>query len=371
MDTDSATSGWVHTSTAQQVRFGVGVSRRLGSVLRELGIRRVLLVTSAGRANSDEGAAVVEGLGRALTATFAEVLEHAPAPVIQAAAIQARGETIDALVSLGGGSAIDTAKAVGFFLEHESGTPGAGFADRPALPHIAIPTTWSGAASTSRFAMTDPRSRHKTVGGGPTVAPVVAVYDPELIATTDKALAALSGMAALAQSIEVTISAQRTPESEALALAAIGRIWGSLPAAVEGSPEAVTSMTEAAALAGRAAENAELGIVHGLAVLLGGRSGVSHGLASALLLAPALRFNQDAVGDRFEQLGASIGREDLPSAVDELVAELGITERLSDVGVIDEDIEAVARLSQQSPSVRTNPRPTGEADVRALVEDAF
>ena len=369
------TTSWTHTSTAQQVRYGPGVSQRLRPVLRDLGVRRALLITSAARLETELGQAVAGGMSRQLSSTFAEVVEHAPVPAIQAAAMQARSEGVDGLVSLGGGSAIDTAKAVGFFLEREAGTPGASFADRPSLPHVAVPTTWCGAAHTSRFSMTDPTSRHKTLGAGPTVAPIVAVCDVELIATTPLPLLVTSGMAALATAIEVALSGQRTPEAEALALAAIGRLWGALPALVDADatqrPAVVAAVTQAAVLAGRASDNAELGMVHGLSVLLGGRAGVAHGHAAALLLAPVLRFVQDVTGDRVEQIGAAVGTEDLATGVEELVAELGIAARLSDLGVGDADIEAVARLSQQNPAVRASPRPAGEADARALLEAAF
>ena len=122
-------------------------------------MRRVLLVTTAGRLASADGQRVVKALGRTLASTFAEVTSHVPTNLVQAALLQARRDGIDGIVSFGGGSCADLAKAVAFFTEQEAGTPGASFFDRPAVPHISIPTTYSGAELTSGFGMTDPRTR--------------------------------------------------------------------------------------------------------------------------------------------------------------------------------------------------------------------
>ena len=120
----------------------------------------------------DDGARLVKAMGSALASTFAGVTSHAPAPVVQAAVMQARRDGVDAIVSFGGGSCADTGKAINFFAEQEAGTPGASWADRPALPHIAVPTTYSGAELTPFFGMTDPHTRQKQGAGGPTCAPM-------------------------------------------------------------------------------------------------------------------------------------------------------------------------------------------------------
>src|SRR6267143_344564 len=131
---------WTHTGFAQRIHFGAGIVRDVASVVREVGGRRAKLVTTAGRA--------------------------------------------DAVVSFGGGSCADLGKAVCFFTEQEAGTPGASYVDRPALPHVSIPTTYSGAELTPFFGMTDETSKRKTGAGGPTIAPIAAIYDPELTLST-------------------------------------------------------------------------------------------------------------------------------------------------------------------------------------------
>jgi alcohol dehydrogenase class IV len=155
------TSSWTHTSLAQQLVFGAGSLDRLSEVVRGIGARRALLVTTEGRLASPDGARVVRLLGRALESTFAEVQSHVPVPLVQQAVLQARRDAIDVVVSFGGGSCADLGKAVCFFLEQEAGMPGASHIDRPVVPHVSIPTTYSGAELTPFFGMTDPATKQK------------------------------------------------------------------------------------------------------------------------------------------------------------------------------------------------------------------
>jgi alcohol dehydrogenase class IV len=129
-------------------------------------------------------------------------------------------------------------------------------------------------------------------------------------------------------------------------------------------------MLEGAALAGRCLLNAGMGVHHGLAQLVGGRTGIPHGLANAILLTHAIDFNADAVPDEIGRLSAALGA-DAASAVDALRAGIGLPGRLSEVGVGEDDLEAVARLSQSNANVGRNPRPVSEDDARAILRAAF
>jgi maleylacetate reductase len=366
---------WTHTGLAQQIVFGAGSLSRLPAVLKAIGVRRVLLMTTPGRAESDDGRRLVEIIGRSLASTFADVSSHVPTPTVQAALLQARRDGVDGLVSFGGGSCADAAKAVAFFTEQEGGTPGSSFVDRPLLPHVAIPTTYSGAELTPFFGMTDPRTRQKSGAGGPTSAPLVALYDPEVARSTPARVSAETGMNALAHCVEAAWSPTRTPEAEAIALAGFGRIMTALPLVVEdpGSVEARASMFEGAVLGGRCLQNASMGIHHGLAQLVGGRTGIAHGLANAVILPHAIRFNAEAAPEAVEALAGAISAppEALPDLVAMMAGFMGLPSSLQECGVTEEDIEAVARLSQSSPSVRGNPRPVSEADALRVLQAAF
>lgn len=366
-------TAWTHTGFAQQILFGAGAVDRLGEVLRGLGARRALLVTTAGRFESDEGARVRDAIGRLLVSSFAEVSSHVPTPLVQAATLQARRDGVDAVVSFGGGSCADLGKAVCFFTEQEAGTPGASYADRPALPHVSVPTTYSGAELTPFFGMTDPATRQKSGGGGPTIAPIAAVYDPQLTVSTPARVSAETGMNALAHCVEAAWSPTRTPEAEAIALAGAHRIHAALPAVVADPSdlEARTRMLQGSVLGGRCLQNGSMGVHHGLSQLVGGRTGIPHGLANAMILPHAIRYNAATVPGSIVALAFSMGVDDPAAAVAELVARLGLPAGLRDCGVTEDDLDAVARLSQSNPNVANNPAPVSEADARAILEAAY
>ena len=367
-------TSWSHTGYAQRIHFGAGALQSLPNVLKEVGGRRVLLITTKGRRESDAGERLVRLLGRSLSDTFDGVRSHVPTSTVQAALGLARDRDVDALVSFGGGSCADLGKAVCFFIEQEAGTPGASYVDRPALPHISIPTTYSGAELTSFFGMTDENTKRKSGGGGPTCTPIAAIYDPEVTLDTPVDVSAQTGMNALAHGVECASSPARTPEAEAIALACIERVAQALPWVVE-EPDNVVArarMFEGAALGGRCLQNASMGVHHGLSQLVGGRTGIPHGLANGVILAHALRFNAEAIPDDVRRIGLALGDpDDAAGAVDRLRERIGLPAGLSDCGVTDDDIDAVARMAEGNPNVRANPRPVTEADARDILESAF
>ena len=370
----AAPARWVHTGYAQRIHFGAGAVAEVTSVLRDIGARRVMLVTTEGRLASADGERLVGRLGRELASTFSGVRSHVPTPAVQAAVHQARRDGVDAVVSFGGGSCADLAKAVCFFWEQEAGAPGTTWLDRPMLPHVAIPTTYSGAEVTPFFGMTDEAARRKSGAGGPTIAPVAAIYDPELTRPTPPRVRAETGMNALAHCVECAYSPARTAEAEAIAVAGAGRIAAALPAAVEqpDDVDAATAMLAGAVLAGRALQNATMGVHHGLSQLVGGRTGISHGLANAVILPHAMRFNADAVPAELRLIGEALGAPDDPAAaIEALTARLGLPARLSDCGVDDDDIDAVVRLAEGNGNVRNNPKPVGEEGAHSILEAAF
>ena len=241
------------------------------------------------------------------------------------------------------------------------------------LPHVSVPTTYSGAELTPFFGMTDEQARRKSGAGGPTITPAAAVYDPELSLGTPPRISAETGMNALAHCVEAAYSPARTPEAEAIALAGIWRISRALPHVVE-HPQDIdgrAAMLAGAVFGGRCLQNASMGVHHGLSQLVGGRTGIPHGLANAVILAHVVRFNADAVPDELEAIGHSLGDKDPAAAIDALRKSIGLPGRLSECGVTEDDIIVVARLAESSPSVQLNPKPVTEADARAILQAAF
>ena len=366
---------WSHTGYAQRIHFGDGAVNRAAEVVKEVGGRRVLLITTTGRLGSDPGSELVRCLGRALSTTYDGVRSHVPTDTVQAALGLARDRDIDCIVSFGGGSCADLGKAVSFFVEQEAGTPGSSYVDRPVLPHVSIPTTYSGAELTPFFGMTDEATRRKSGGGGPTTAPLAVIYDPLLTMDTPARISAQTGMNCLAHGVEAAYSPARTPEAEALALACVERVAAALPLVVD-DPGALAPrrvMLEAAVLGGRCLQNASMGVHHGLSQLLGGRTGLPHGLANAVLLASSVRYNAEAVPRAVGRLAAALGADDgdAAGAIDRLRERLGLPGRLSDVGVSEDDLDAVARMAEGNPNVANNPRPVTEADAREILDSVF
>jgi maleylacetate reductase len=367
-------NSWVHTGYAQRIVFGLDTVDGARDVVRQAGGRRALLVTTAGRRGSEAGERLMAALGSTMVSVFDGVQSHVPAAAVQAALSQARAEDIDAVVSFGGGSCADLGKAVCFFTEQQGAMPGASYADRPVVAHVAIPTTYSGAELTPFFGMTDQANGRKSGAGGPTIAPLAAIYDPIVTLDTPARVSAETGMNALAHGVECAYSPSRTPEAEAIALACIRRVAAALPAVVDDPADlaARIAMLEGSALGGRCLQNASMGVHHGLAQLIGGRTGIPHGLANALLLAHAMRWNSSAIGAAAWRIGDALGDPDDPAgAIDRLRERIGLPSGLSEVGVTEDDIDAVVRMSADNASVKNNPRRVSDNDARSILESAF
>jgi maleylacetate reductase len=365
---------FIHTGFAQRIHFGPGSVDRVDQVVKETGARRVMVVTTKGRRQSEAGAQLVAKIGRAVVSVFDGAEPHVPTSAVEAAVNAARQEQIDGLVSFGGGSCADLGKAVCWFLEREAGTPGASYLDRPVVAHVSVPTTYSGAELTPFFGMTDAVARRKSGGGGPTIAPLAAIYDPVLTLDTPARVSAETGMNALAHGVEAAYSPSRTPEAEAIALASVRLIAAALPSVVDDpfDIDARTRLLQGAMLGGRCLQNATMGVHHGLAQLLGGRTGMPHGLANALLLSHALRFNAEVVPEELARIGDALGDpDDAPGAVDRLRERIGLPANLADCGVTLDDLDAVVRMTGGSPSIGRNPRPVSEDDARAILAAAY
>jgi alcohol dehydrogenase class IV len=366
---------FTHVGYAQQLRFGAGCCTESEGFVRQLRATRVMLVTTARRRASPTGLRVADSLGAALVTVFDGVRSHVPESSVRAALQLAQRERVDAIVSFGGGSCADLGKAVCYFTEQERGALGTSCFDRPALAHIAIPTAYSGAEVTAHFGMTDEAARRKSGAGAPTIAPAAVLYDPEVTLDLPARVSAETGMNALAHCVEAAWSPARTVEGEAVALAGAARIYQWLPQVCErpGDLGARGEMLAGAMLGGRSLQNASMGVHHGLSQLVGGRTGIPHGLANAVILAHAIRFNADAVGGVIKRLAAAFGRSDgdAAGAIDELRSRMGLPVCLSQCGVTRDDLEVIVGLSAGNANIGKNPKKVSEADARAILEAAY
>jgi maleylacetate reductase len=317
------------------IRWGID---SLAPLLAELGSERPLLVTS------ERFAAIDLPVER----RFTGLRRHAPVETVRAATDSAHDA--DALVALGGGSAIDSAKAV----SAETG-----------LLLVAVPTTYAGAEWTSYFGMRDEERGRKTGGSG--AHTVAVVYEPRLTLGLPRGETVGTALNALAHCAEALYAG---PQADALEGARLIARW--LPTVVEegNDLEARTELLRGAMHAGKALADRGLFLAHAMAQALGGRYGLPHGALNAICLAPALRFNEPTVPWAIAQLGDALNTTDPAARVVEFAAFCGF-ERLRDLGVPEADLPAVAEDVVARPGARANPRPASAADVVELLRSIW
>ena len=261
----------------------------------------------------------------------------------------------DSVLAVGGGSAIDLAKAI----SAETG-----------LPLVSVPTTYSGAEWTPSFGIRDPGRRMRGGGSGARLAGIV--YDPELTLGLPRLETVGTSMNALDHAAEALYVKGRNEDGDREALAGASLIGEWLPCVVE-SPddfEARRRLLEGAMHAGAALAAAGLGLAHAMAQALGGRFGLPHGAMNAITLPPVLRFNEPVASAEIARFGAALGTDDPIGRVQEL-ALLGGYERLRDQGVPEDELAEVAEAAAGRPGARANPRPATSAQISDLLRSVY
>jgi len=306
------------------VRWGLD---ELGSLLTEVGIGRPFLVAST------RWEPPVDVGGR-----WSEIPSHRA---------EVEGDA-DGILAIGGGSAVDTAKAL---------------SAATALPLVSVPTTYAGAEWTTFYGIRDPDRRMR--GGGSGAHPVGIVYDVALTLDLPRDVTGGTAMNALAHCCEALYVRGRDPGADGVALAGAERISAALPHVLEDGRDvgARTELLHGAALAGEALGRSGLALGHAMAQAIGGAYGLPHGALNAICLPPALRFNAEFVPPEL-----LAGR---PAERAEELSRLAGFTTLSALGVSEEDLPALAEAIAQRPGARANPRPVTPADVEMLLRSIW
>ncbi|MBI3185328.1 MAG: aldehyde dehydrogenase family protein [Myxococcales bacterium] len=354
---------------------GPGSINRLHSELAQLGHQRVLVVTDRGVVAAGILKRVQQVLGTRVAAVFSEVPQDGGLEVIDAAAALGRTHRADAVLSLGGGSVIDTAKGTAVALtEGVRAIQIIGFQQltRRQTAHVAIPTTaGTGSEVTNVAVVKNNRLKVKSYIVDRFIVPDLAILDPLLTTGLPARMTAATGMDALTHAIEAYTSKVANPMSDAQALHAIRLIATHLERAVSdgNNLEARTGMQSAATLAGWAIGSANVGLVHAMSHAVGARHGVPHGIGNGILLPHVIRFNaiSSQAAPRLREVAQALGldvtaKEPVPAAhaaadrVAALLAAIGHPTRLSELGVPKEDLAACSEVAFVDPASITNAR---------------
>jgi alcohol dehydrogenase len=371
-----------------RVVFGPGSLNRLGELARELGGRRVLLVTDPGLEQAGHPQRAIASLRAAGLEVFVfdGVEENPTTRHIDAALRFAQSHAVDFLVAVGGGSSMDCAKGVNFLLTNGgqmADYKGFGKAKRPMLPSICVPTTaGTGSEAQSYALIADEKTHMKMACGDRKVAFRVAILDPDVTVSQPQRVTAVTGIDAMAHAIESYVSTRRNPLAQTFARAA----WKLLEPHFEtvladpANVDARGAMQLGANFAGSAIENAMLGAAHACANPLTAHYGITHGIAIGILLPYVIRFNAAVVGPLYADLVHDAGaiNGDTEAAADLLarrVAELmqiaGLPARLEDCGVSRGILAVLADEATQQWTGKFNPRPVGFAELLQLYEEAY
>lgn len=289
----------------------------------------------------------------------------------------------DYLIAIGGGSSMDTAKAIGIIINNPEfadvvSLEGVAPTKKPAVPIIAVPTTAGTAAEvTINYVITDTSKNRKMVCVDPHDIPVVAVVDPDMMSSMPKGLTAATGMDALTHAIEGYITAGAWELSDMFHLKAIEIISKSLRGAVENTPEGREGMALGQYIAGMGFSNVGLGIVHSMAHPLGALYDTPHGVANAIILPTVMEYNAPATGEKYRDIAKAMsvkGTDDMTQeeyrkaavdAVKKLSQDVGIPADLKDI-VKEEDIPFLAQSAYDDACRPGNPRETSIEEITEL-----
>lgn len=372
-----------------EVVFGPGASARLGELARKHGARqRVLVVSDTPILHTPPAQVALQSL--AAGGLQVELFDHAePNPTTETVAdalTSARRHTIDLIIGLGGGSAMDCAKGVNL-LYSNGGEAGSYRGDpdlaalrsrKPLLPMVLVPTTAGTGSEAQSFALISDAKTHMKMACGDRRLPVdgglrprAAILDPDLTRTQPPAVAAATAMDAITHAVETAGCRVRTDVSRAFSREAWKRLTSSGERAIR-SPDDSSARAEmllGAHLAGCAIENAMLGAAHACANPLTARFDIAHGVAVGLMLPHVIRFNAAGGANPYSDLMASAA--DLAREIERLQAVLGIPQHLSDFDIPADSLSELAAQAATQWTAGFNPRPVDQPDLLEIYRAAL
>lgn len=390
-NTPGLVSGRLDLNPQERVIFGRPAAEAVVEELARSGLTRAFVTSTRSLARA-EGSALhrmIAGLGETCVGVFDRISAHSPEAEVVEAALAARAAGAEVLISVGGGSVIDSTKAVQICLEEGVGTveglraqaarwkPTGGIRPKGEIRSISVSTTLSAAEFTGIAGISDPGAGVKHGFAQPTLAPRIVVLDPAATDATPTDLLVSTGMRAMDHACEAWCSPTANPMTDLYALGAAARLARALPA-IRARPGDLAAVQDAQfgmwqailALQGGAGSGAS----HGIGYALGAGFHVPHGVTSCVMLPAVMRWNAVVNGARQAALSEAMGAPGRPAGdvLAELVAGLGVPGSLRAAGLTEADLPLLAAKAMGYGPVRRNPRPiAGPEDVTEILKIAF
>ncbi len=366
--------------------FGKGAIQEIANEVKNRGCKKVMLCTDPDLLKFKVATKVTDVLDKAgiAYAVYDGIKANPTIENVQEGVAFCKKEEADVIVAVGGGSAIDTSKAIAVIMTNPEfadvrSLEGAAPTKNKCLPIIAVSTTSGTAAEvTINYVITDVEKRRKFVCVDPHDIPVVSIIDPDMVMSMPKGLCAATGMDALTHAIEGYITKGAWELTDMLHIKAIAMIAKNLRASVAGDPEAREQMAIAQYIAGMGFSNVGLGIVHSMAHPLSAMYDTPHGVACATILPYVLEYNASVTGKRYKDIAVAMGVEGVEKmtqeeyrkaavdAVRQLGIDVGIPQKVSEVGVKEEDIDFLADSAMADACTPGNPKDPTKEDIVAL-----
>ena len=367
--------------------FGPGARKELPGVVQRLGFKKALVVTDKGLIKFGVAKMVLDVLDEAAIpyAVYDDVKPNPTVTNVKNGVEACKQAGADFIVAIGGGSSMDTAKGIGIVCNNPEfadvvSLEGVADTKKKTVPIIALPTTAGTAAETTiNYVIIDETKQKKMVCVDPNDIPCVAIIDAELMYSLPKSLTAATGMDAMTHAIEGLITKGAWELSDMFEIKAIEMIHRYLPLAVNEptNPVGRDGMAVAQYVAGMAFSNVGLGVDHGMAHPLSALHDVPHGVACAMLLPTVMRFNAPAALPKYVDIAKAVGvykegmtQEEAADAacteIENLSKLVGIPAHLSELGITEKDIDALADQAIEDVCTPGNPRPVTREDIVAL-----
>ena len=370
---------------------GAGAIQHIVDEVRSRSFKKALVVTDKDLIKFNVVEKVTALLDKAGLAyeIFDEVKANPSVDVIKKGVAKFKQSGADYLIAIGGGSPIDSSKAIGIIINNPEfedvlSLEGVAPTHQKCVPIIAIPTTAGTAAEvTINYVITDEANKRKFVCVDVHDVPAVAIVDPDMMSSMPKGLTAATGMDALTHAIEGYTTKAAWALTDALHLEAIRLIAKHLRSAVENTKEGREGMALGQYVAGMGFSNVGLGIVHSMAHPLSAYYDTPHGIANAVLLPYVLEFNAPATGEKFREIARAMGvkgvddmsqdeyRKAAINAVRQLSKDVGIPEKLHMIGVKQEDLVALSQDALKDVCTGGNPRNCTAEEILEIYRTAF